>query len=165
MIEQSFIKVFGSRPEVIVRAPGRVNLIGEHTDYNDGFVLPAAIDRAIEFAGRRRADRRVRAHSLDFNDQVDFSLVQACYTGSGGSVPDNCACADFEKDGLDIDQTDMALFERCASGPGVPLDPTCDKQACCIPNIGCQDIHPVDCGLLGGTAQGEGTTCDATPCP
>jgi galactokinase len=74
MIEQAFRKVFGAPPEVVVRAPGRVNLIGEHTDYNDGFVLPAAIDRAIEFAGRPRADRRVRAHSLDFNDDVEFSL-------------------------------------------------------------------------------------------
>ncbi len=74
MIEESFTKVFGASPEVGVRAPGRVNLIGEHTDYNDGFVLPAAIDRAIEFAGRRRTDRLVRAHSLDFNGQVEFSL-------------------------------------------------------------------------------------------
>ncbi len=74
MIEESFATIFGSKPEVVVTAPGRVNLIGEHTDYNDGFVLPAAIDRAIEFAGRRRTDRRVRAHSLDFNDQVEFSL-------------------------------------------------------------------------------------------
>ncbi len=74
MLEESFSNIFDSRPEVTVKAPGRVNLIGEHTDYNDGFVLPAAIDRAVEFAGRRRADRCVRAHSLDFNDQVEFSL-------------------------------------------------------------------------------------------
>jgi galactokinase len=51
-----------------------VNLIGEHTDYNDGFVLPVAIDRNIVFAGRRRRDRTVRAHSADFQDTVEFSL-------------------------------------------------------------------------------------------
>jgi len=74
VIAEAFQKVFGSRPEVVVRAPGRVNLIGEHTDYNNGFVLPAAIDRYIWFAGRKRADRRVRAHALDFADVVEFSL-------------------------------------------------------------------------------------------
>jgi galactokinase len=72
--EGTFERIFGTRPEVVVRAPGRVNLIGEHTDYNDGFVLPAAIDRYIGFAGRRRAGRQVRAHSVDFQDSVEFSL-------------------------------------------------------------------------------------------
>jgi len=74
MIAEHFRKLVGSSPEVGARAPGRVNLIGEHTDYNDGFVLPAAIDRYIEFAGRRRADRRVRVYALDFQDQAEFSL-------------------------------------------------------------------------------------------
>jgi galactokinase len=74
MIEESFQRVFGSLPETVVRAPGRVNLIGEHTDYNDGFVLPAAIDRAIVYAGRRRADRRVRVYAYDFNAFVEFRL-------------------------------------------------------------------------------------------
>ncbi len=74
MIEQTFQQMFGSLPDAVVRAPGRVNLIGEHTDYNDGFVLPAAIDRAITYVGRRRADRRVRAYSTDFQASVEFSL-------------------------------------------------------------------------------------------
>ena len=74
MVEQQFHAIHGTTAEVVVRAPGRVNLIGEHTDYNDGFVLPAAIDRSINFAGRRRADRVVRVHSLDFNASVEFSL-------------------------------------------------------------------------------------------
>jgi galactokinase len=74
MIEHSFQRIFGSLPEITTRAPGRVNLIGEHTDYNDGYVLPAAIDRAISFAGRRRSDRTIAVHSLDFNDSVEFSL-------------------------------------------------------------------------------------------
>jgi galactokinase len=74
MIEEAFKKIFGASPEVVVRAPGRVNLIGEHTDYNDGFVLPAAIDRFIELAGRRRSDRTIRVHSTDFQDSAEFSL-------------------------------------------------------------------------------------------
>jgi galactokinase len=51
-----------------------VNLIGEHTDYNDGFVLPMAIDRAIWIALRTRSDGHVVAHALDFNNTVDFAL-------------------------------------------------------------------------------------------
>ncbi len=74
MIEETFQEIFGAPAEVVVRAPGRVNLIGEHTDYNDGFVLPAAIDRYVWFAGRKRADRIVRAHSVDFEDAAEFSL-------------------------------------------------------------------------------------------
>jgi galactokinase len=74
VIEETFQRLYGSTPEVVVRAPGRVNLIGEHTDYNDGFVLPAAIDRAITYAGRRRSDRRVRIHANDFNASVEFDL-------------------------------------------------------------------------------------------
>jgi galactokinase len=74
MIERDFYTIYGAPPQVVVRAPGRVNLIGEHTDYNDGFVLPAAIDRSIAFAGRKRADRLVRVHSLDFDASVEFNL-------------------------------------------------------------------------------------------
>jgi galactokinase len=74
VIEEAFQKVYGIEPEVVVRAPGRVNLIGEHTDYNDGFVLPAAIDRAITYAGRHRTDRCVRAYSIDFQASVEFKL-------------------------------------------------------------------------------------------
>ena len=70
----AFIDRFASPPAAIVRAPGRVNLIGEHTDYNDGFVLPMAIDRAVWIALRPRPDRQVRLHSLDFDQGITFSL-------------------------------------------------------------------------------------------
>jgi galactokinase len=53
----------------VVRAPGRVNLIGEHTDYNDGFVLPLAIERAVWVALRPRDDDRILVHSLDFPEE------------------------------------------------------------------------------------------------
>ena len=74
MIREAFQKIFDSPPDVVVRAPGRVNLIGEHTDYNNGYVLPAAIDRYVWFAGRARSDRTVCARSVDFADAVEFSL-------------------------------------------------------------------------------------------
>jgi len=65
---------FGGPPKWIVRAPGRVNLIGEHTDYNDGFVLPLAIDRAIWIALEPRDDGRVVVYSADFEQSGEFSL-------------------------------------------------------------------------------------------
>ena len=63
---RSFIDLYGAAPEVAARAPGRVNLIGEHTDYNDGFVLPAAIPLATEVQLRRRADADVRVWTTAF---------------------------------------------------------------------------------------------------
>jgi len=69
-----FTKRFGQSPRWVVRAPGRVNLIGEHTDYNDGFVLPLAIDRAVWIALRPRGDRRVAVYSVDYGETGEFSL-------------------------------------------------------------------------------------------
>jgi galactokinase len=69
-----FTKRFGQLPRWVVRAPGRVNLIGEHTDYNDGFVLPLAIDRAVWIALRPRDDRRIAVYSVDYDQTGEFSL-------------------------------------------------------------------------------------------
>ena len=65
MSSMSFASVFGHAPRVRTSAPGRVNLIGEHTDYNDGWVLPMAIDREVLIAARRRQDTRVYMVALD----------------------------------------------------------------------------------------------------
>ncbi|MBP7688226.1 MAG: galactokinase [Thermoflexales bacterium] len=73
-VTTEFTRRFGEPPSIIVRAPGRVNLIGEHTDYNDGFVLPMAIDRAMWIALRPRPDRIVSAYSLDMREAVEFDL-------------------------------------------------------------------------------------------
>lgn len=74
LLKQSFASYFNSESEIIVRAPGRVNLIGEHTDYNDGFVLPMAIDHAVWLALRPRDDRTVRLFSLDLETEAAFEL-------------------------------------------------------------------------------------------
>lgn len=73
-IREAFFAQYGDHPHLIVRAPGRVNLIGEHTDYNDGFVFPVAIDRATYVAARPRADRRIHIVAADIDAVDEFDL-------------------------------------------------------------------------------------------
>ena len=74
---ERFAETFGNAEGAIVGvAPGRVNLIGEHTDYNEGFVLPMTIDRSVEAVVRPRDDRRVRLMAADFGRRVEFELGQ-----------------------------------------------------------------------------------------
>ncbi|MGO4743909.1 galactokinase [Serratia quinivorans] len=70
-----FTERFGYAPALTIQAPGRVNLIGEHTDYNDGFVLPCAIDYQTVIACAKRDDRQIRVIAADYDSQQDlFSL-------------------------------------------------------------------------------------------
>src|ERR1043166_9133612 len=81
-LRRTFTAEFGRQPR-LWSAPGRVNLIGEHTDYNDGFVLPMAIDRRTLIAGAARADRRVRVRSLSFGETVEFDFDQSTERRAG----------------------------------------------------------------------------------
>lgn len=80
---RAFSDRFGLEPDLVVRAPGRVNLIGEHTDYNEGFVLPMAIDRALWISLRPRTDDQVIVHALDLDQAVAFSARAPRRGGSG----------------------------------------------------------------------------------
>ncbi|HRI56213.1 MAG TPA: galactokinase family protein, partial [Anaerolineae bacterium] len=82
-VTQTFQSRFGQPPAFVVRAPGRVNLIGEHTDYNDGFVLPMAIDRAVWIALRQRTDGTVHLHSLDLEQTESFDLAALRHEDAG----------------------------------------------------------------------------------
>src|ERR1700727_1690287 len=67
----------------VIRAPGRVNLIGEHTDYNDGFVFPMAIEPEVRIACRARTDMKIRLASTVFPGEIaEFSLDKKIETGN-----------------------------------------------------------------------------------
>src|SRR6266496_611241 len=71
-LKRRFLELFGVEP-FIAAAPGRVNLIGEHTDYNEGFVLPAAIDKYVFAAASKRNDDKIVLHSAQFNEQFELN--------------------------------------------------------------------------------------------
>lgn len=74
-VTRSFTSIFGYAPTHFIQAPGRVNLIGEHTDYNDGFVLPCAINYQMIVAAAKREDNIIRVIAVDYQNEVDeFSL-------------------------------------------------------------------------------------------
>ena len=73
-IESFYFNEYGVAPTIIVRSPGRINLIGEHTDYNDGFVLPAAIDKAALVAASLRKDDEIHLFAYDLNEKFTINI-------------------------------------------------------------------------------------------
>lgn len=98
-----FADVFGADPSAFAQSPGRVNLIGDHTDYNDGFVLPMGIEGHLSLAFRPRTDRRVVVTSAGANSVVDFDLDD----------PDH-----LDGWGVYVQGVGKALAERNIVGPG-----------------------------------------------
>jgi galactokinase len=72
---ETFKRYFSKSPTLLARGPGRVNLLGEHVDYNDGLVLPAAIDREVSLAAAQSDDEIVSLNALDLHQQADFRLA------------------------------------------------------------------------------------------
>ena len=82
-----FNEKFGRLPEYIARAPGRVNLLGEHVDYNDGFVLPAAIDRATYIAFSSNESDEISVYAADFKQQAVFSTQDLASKSQSDDTP------------------------------------------------------------------------------
>jgi galactokinase len=75
-LQKNFYDTFNSSAQVVVRSPGRINIIGEHTDYNEGFVMPAAIDKAVYFAAATTDDAKIYLHAQDYNETFSIDLNQ-----------------------------------------------------------------------------------------
>ena len=73
-VTQTFQDRYATEPSLLIQAPGRINLIGEHTDYNDGLVLPAAIDKYLYFAFGTSPDQQVAIYSLNYSEALRFTL-------------------------------------------------------------------------------------------
>lgn len=101
-VTKAFAKIFGAEPAILVRAPGRVNLIGEHTDYNDGFVMPMAIDRHSWIALRPRDDDEVRICAIDYDEEASWNLDAIERGGPGWAEYAKGVAWSLMQDGLSL---------------------------------------------------------------
>ncbi|MED5617832.1 galactokinase [Ideonella sp. BN130291] len=113
---------FGGEPRLLARAPGRVNLIGEHTDYSDGFCLPCAIDRETLLLLRPRHDGRVRVLACDEGSELDsFSLTQPIQPRepAGWANYVRGTLAALQADGVKLQGADIAIAGNVPLGAGL----------------------------------------------
>jgi len=118
-LKDEFVRTFGPDPRIF-RAPGRVNLIGEHTDYNDGFVLPMAIDREAAVAIGRRTDRKVRVRTVNFDETAEFDLDEEKERKAGFWLNYIEGVARLlERGGVKLSGADILLWSDVPGGAGL----------------------------------------------
>ncbi|MGN5955345.1 galactokinase [Sphingobacterium lactis] len=82
-LSDQFRAIYHQEPDLVVKSPGRINIIGEHTDYNEGFVLPTAIDKAIYVALGKRDDQEIHLYAADFKESFRTDLQSLAPTDKG----------------------------------------------------------------------------------
>ena len=118
-LAQSFSARFAATPRIF-RAPGRVNLIGEHTDYNDGFVLPAAIDLYTWTAAAPRNDRRLRVYSENLEESSEIDLAEAAPAPRDHwSDYVHGVALMLQRVGIPVPGCDLAILSDVPSGAGL----------------------------------------------
>ncbi|MBL0924382.1 MAG: galactokinase [Sphingomonadaceae bacterium] len=119
-VTSAFASAHGHAPMLVARAPGRVNLIGEHTDYNDGFVLPCAIGPSTMVAASPRADREVRIVAADFDNAVDtFNLDTIVQSDQGWANYVRGTVDALQKAGFALGGAHIAIAGNLPKGAGL----------------------------------------------
>ena len=160
-----FEKTFGEQPELFFQAPGRVNLIGEHTDYNNGFVLPCAIDYQAIIAATPRDDQKLVVTAAAFDGQVtEFELalpVEPSENATWSNYVRGVATALLER-GLALKGANMAIIGNVPQGAG--LSSSACLEVCtglALTRMSGHDISLKDLALIGQEAENKyvGVNC------
>ena len=161
-----FESTFGAAAPLLVQAPGRVNLIGEHTDYNDGLVLPCAIDYRTVIAARRRDDQVVHVVAADYGNAVDEFRLDAPIERLDQPMWANYVrgmVQDLIKQGLPMQGMDMVISGDVPQGAGLSssasLMVAIGTLFATLP--GFDKLGPIDIALAAQRAENEfvGTKC------
>jgi galactokinase len=160
-----FESAFGEPPTHFAQAPGRVNLIGEHTDYNDGFVLPCAIDFHTLVAARQRDDRRVRVLSVDYQHALDeFSLDDAIVPRADAPWANYVrgVVKLLQQQGWMLVGADLAITGNVPQGAGLSSSASLEVavgqafKALC----GLEGLSPTDLALTAQSAENQFVGCN-----
>jgi galactokinase len=164
--QAAFEAAFGQPATTLVQAPGRVNLIGEHTDYNDGLVLPCAIDYRTVIAARPREDRRVRVAAADYDDAIDEFDLDAPIERKAAPMWANYVRGMIQQlvqRGLPMRGMDLAITGNVPQGAGLSssasLSVAVGRLFATLP--GFQDLSPIDIALIAQASENDfvGTKC------
>ena len=163
-VEASFVAAFDATPQAVVRAPGRVNLIGEHTDYNDGFVLPCAINYETLVAGRLRDDQRVRVVAADYGNAIDEFRLDAPITPRTDLPWANYVRGVVKmllEHGLPLRGADLAIAGDVPQGAGLSSSASLEVAVAQTFKTlqGLAALSPIDIALLAQRAENEFVGC------
>ena len=158
----AFESVFEGQADVTVQAPGRVNLIGEHTDYNEGFVFPAAIDRWAVVAARSRADSRVRIYSAMHEEVAEFQVDDVLEAQGNWADYPKGVVREFQKLGHSLCGFDAAIVGNVPMGAGLSSSAAVEMAVGKgMVVLNCIEISRSDLALLGQRAENHfvGVNC------
>ena len=162
---QAFQTAFGYAPSHLVQAPGRVNLIGEHTDYNDGFVLPCAINFGTVIAASLRSDPVVRVVAADYGAEVDaFRLDQSILPLADGQWPNYVrgVVKYLQAYGLLLQGVDLALAGDVPQGAGLSSSASLEVAVTQVFKtlLGLHGLSPTDMALIAQRAENLFVGCN-----
>ena len=154
----AFAQRVGRAPDGVWRAPGRVNLIGEHTDYNDGFVLPVAIDRSVVVAAARRDDGVLRTWSTrDRGGPVTRPVAEAGPgTSSGWSAYVEGMAWALRELGVTVPGADLVIHADLPAGAGLSSSAALEAAvALALTDLAAHPVDRVELALAGQRAETE----------
>lgn len=158
-----FKERFGQDPAHIVRAPGRVNLLGEHVDYNDGFVLPIAIDRATWLAFSPGKTPQTTLAAVDSTEEVSFTpeTIPAKTNAAGKSMPPWALYPagvmwSLNESGLQTPSMNGVYASNVPQGSGLSSSASVEMAfALAWQTLGGWTLPPMECALLGQKAENQ----------
>lgn len=156
-ISEEFERLYGRAPSIWARAPGRVDLMGSHTDYNMGFVMTMTIDRDTWIAASPREDNRVAVHSCNIPGSVLFSLDDIQYDGDvSWSNYVRGVAAVMQASGYELRGFDALVHSTIPFGSGLSSSAAIEMAtALLFKRLGGFELDPVEMALLGQKAENE----------
>ncbi len=154
-VEQRFLKEFNENPTIKVSAPGRINIIGEHTDYNNGFVMPGAVEHAILFALSPAKGSSSTAVALDQNEIFSFSIDDLGNTSAEGWQQYIVGvAAEIKKSGKDIDNFNVVFSGTIPMGSGMSSSAALECGLCFgLDQIFGLDLSRIEMAYIGQKAE------------
>ena len=156
-IKSEFTEIYGCEPRLF-RAPGRVNLIGEHTDYNGGFVLPMAIERETIIAAAVRADRKIFVRSMNLNEasEIDLDAPEQKLRGSWLDYVEGVARILERRNLARLCGADMLISSNVPTGAGLSSSAALEIAiGLALSEVSGQTIEKVQLALAGQAAEHE----------